>query len=78
MYVSHLCLNEQVLIFPQAKKAHKAYLESLPSTTYPLAPTNDPAQVQIPASPTMRGEIQGNYPALKGENEAESIAGAQR
>lgn len=29
----------------QAKEAHRAYLESLPSTTYPLEPTGDPAEV---------------------------------
>jgi hypothetical protein len=62
----------------QAKKSHRKHLESLPSTTYPLEPTNDPAQVRMPETPTQRGEIQGNYPALKGEVDAETVAGAQR
>ncbi|KAK5049883.1 hypothetical protein LTR84_004001 [Exophiala bonariae] len=58
-----------------AQKAHKKHLESLPSTTYPLAPTNNPAQVQMPSSPTQKGEIQGHYPQLKGEHDAESVGG---
>ncbi|KPI34979.1 Lactobacillus shifted protein [Cyphellophora attinorum] len=63
---------------PYAKKAHKEYLQSLPSTTYPLAPTNDPVQVQMPQTPSQKGEIDGHYPALKGEVDAQSVAGAQR
>lgn len=59
----------------QANKHHKAHLESLPSTTYPLQPTGDPAQVQMPSTPSQHGEIQGHYPALKGEIEAENING---
>lgn len=59
----------------QASKAHKKHLESLPSTTYPLAPTNDPAQVRLPTSPSMKGEIQGDFPQLAGEQEAGSING---
>ena len=62
----------------QAKKEHKQHLESLKSTTYPLAPTNDPVQVQMPQTPSQKGEIQGQYPTLKGELDAETIAGAQR
>jgi NADH dehydrogenase (ubiquinone) Fe-S protein 6 len=62
----------------QAKKEHKKHLESLKSTTYPLAPTGDPMQVQMPSTPSQKGEIQGNFPPLKGEQEAQSIAGAQR
>ncbi|OAL38218.1 hypothetical protein AYO20_02670 [Fonsecaea nubica] len=58
---------------PYAKEEHKKYLESLPSTPYPLAPTGDPAQVQMPATPSQKGEIQGHYPLLKGEQEAESV-----
>ncbi|KIX09746.1 uncharacterized protein Z518_00827 [Rhinocladiella mackenziei CBS 650.93] len=58
---------------PYAKKEHKKYLESLPSTSYPLAPTGDPAQVEMPATPSQKGEIQGHYPILKGEHEAESV-----
>ncbi|KIW90683.1 uncharacterized protein Z519_08466 [Cladophialophora bantiana CBS 173.52] len=59
---------------PYAKEEHKKHLESLPSTSYPLAPTGDPAQVQMPATPSQKGEIQGHYPLLKGEHEAESVA----
>lgn len=29
----------------QAHEQHRAYLESLPATSYPLKPTEDPAQV---------------------------------
>lgn len=29
----------------QAQEQHRAYLESLPATSYPLKPTEDPAQV---------------------------------
>jgi len=57
---------------PYAKKEHKKYLESLPSTPYPLAPTGDPAAVDMPATPTQKGEIQGHYPLLRGEHEAEA------
>ena len=57
----------------QAKKEHQKYLESLPSTSYPLAPTSDPAQVQMPDTPSQKGEIQGHYPLLRGEHEAESV-----
>ncbi|EXJ93385.1 NADH dehydrogenase (ubiquinone) Fe-S protein 6 [Capronia coronata CBS 617.96] len=58
---------------PYAKKEHKKYLESLPSTPYPLAPTGDPAEVEMPATPTMKGEVQGHYPLLKGEHEAQGV-----
>ncbi|KIV93023.1 hypothetical protein PV10_04268 [Exophiala mesophila] len=58
---------------PYASKSHKKHLESLPSTTYPLAPTNDPAQVRLPTSPSMKGEIQGDFPQLAGEQEGESV-----
>ena len=57
----------------QAKKEHKKYLESLPSTTYPLAPTGDPMEVQMPATPSQKGEIQGQYPQVRGEHLAESL-----
>ncbi|KIW68554.1 hypothetical protein PV04_04493 [Phialophora macrospora] len=58
---------------PYAHKKNKAHLESLPSTSYPLAPTGHPYEVQLPPSPTQKGEIQGQFPILKGEHEAESV-----
>ncbi|KAK6384800.1 hypothetical protein LTS17_002363 [Exophiala oligosperma] len=58
---------------PYAKKEHKKHLESLPSTTYPLAPTGDPMEVQMPATPSQKGEIQGQYPHVRGEHLAESL-----
>ncbi|EHY55020.1 Lactobacillus shifted protein [Exophiala dermatitidis] len=58
---------------PYAKKEHKEHLESLPSTSYPLAPTGDPFEVELPKTPTMKGEVQGHYPLLKGEHEAEAV-----
>lgn len=33
------------LTLSQAQEQHRAYLESLPATSYPLKPTDDPAQV---------------------------------
>jgi hypothetical protein len=57
----------------QAHNKNKAHLESLPSTSYPLQPTGAPEEVALPTSPTMKGEIQGQFPILKGEHEAESV-----
>lgn len=62
----------------QAHKHHKKHLESLPSTTYPLKPTGDPAQVQMPQTPSQLGEIDGQYPQLKGELDAAGGAYSQR
>ncbi|KAJ9602201.1 hypothetical protein H2200_013321 [Cladophialophora chaetospira] len=58
---------------PYAHTKNKAHLESLPSTTYPLAPTGDPAEIQMPSTPSQKGQIQGQFPILKGEHEAESV-----
>ncbi|EXJ91901.1 NADH dehydrogenase (ubiquinone) Fe-S protein 6 [Capronia epimyces CBS 606.96] len=58
---------------PYAKKEHKKHLESLPSTSYPLAPKGDAAEVNLPTTPTMKGEVQGHYAHLKGEHEAEAV-----
>ena len=57
----------------QAHTKNKAYLESLPSTAFPLAPTGDPAEIAMPSTPSQKGEIQGQFPTLKGEHEAESV-----
>lgn len=50
-------------------------LQSLPKEklAYPLEPTNDPAQVVIPSTPSQMGEVQGQYPRLKAELEAEAV-----
>ena len=37
-----------MLIESQANEHHRKHLESLPSTTYPLSPQNDPAEVDGP------------------------------
>ncbi|ETI24549.1 hypothetical protein G647_03918 [Cladophialophora carrionii CBS 160.54] len=58
---------------PYAHTKNKAHLESLPSTSYPLAPTGDPDEIPMPTSPSQKGEVQGQFPILKGEHEAESI-----
>ncbi|KAK5207320.1 hypothetical protein LTR99_007273 [Exophiala xenobiotica] len=58
---------------PLAKTEHKKYLESQPHTAYPLAPTGDPMQIEMPASPTQKGEIQGQYPHMRGEQLAQSV-----
>ncbi|KIW53808.1 hypothetical protein PV05_06220 [Exophiala xenobiotica] len=58
---------------PYAKTEHKKYLESLPQTSYPLAPTGDPMEVEMPATPSQKGEIQGQYPQMRGEHLAESV-----
>ncbi|KAK5198477.1 hypothetical protein LTR47_000698 [Exophiala xenobiotica] len=58
---------------PYAKTEHKKYLESQPHTAYPLAPTGDPMQIEMPASPTQKGEIQGQYPHMRGEQLAQSV-----
>ncbi|KAJ9661053.1 hypothetical protein H2198_002212 [Neophaeococcomyces mojaviensis] len=62
---------------PYAHLHHKKLLESIPKEqlSYPLAPTDDPAQVTMPQSPTQKGELQGQFPRLKGEIEAESQGG---
>lgn len=36
---------DKTLTLLQAQEQHRAYLESLPATSYPLKPTDDPAQV---------------------------------
>lgn len=58
---------------PYAAKKNQKHLESISSHAYPLYPTGDPAEIAMPATPTQKGEIQGHYPTLKGEHEAESI-----
>jgi len=60
---------------PYANTHHRKYLESLPSTSYPLKSTGDPAEVRIPQTPTILGEIQGHAPKLMGEHIAESEDG---
>lgn len=37
--------SDKKLTLLQAQEQHRAYLESLPATSYPLKPTDDPAQV---------------------------------
>ena len=41
-----------MLILMQANEHHRKYLESLPSTSYPLRPTRDPAEVDEPQKVT--------------------------
>lgn len=62
----------------QAHTHHKKHIESLPSTTYPLKPTGDPAEVQMPQTPSMMGQIDGQYAKLKGEVDAEGGEFSQR
>lgn len=38
--------KEDVLTYFQAHEKHKAYLKSLPSTSYPLEPTGSPVEVE--------------------------------
>ena len=75
MYVSSTSIFAHRLICLQANTHHRKYLESLPSTTYPLRSTGDPAEVRIPQTPTILGEIQGHAPKLMGEHIAESEDG---
>ncbi|KAK5100993.1 hypothetical protein LTS08_004599 [Lithohypha guttulata] len=60
---------------PYAQKHHRKYLESLPKEqlAFPLYPTGDPDEVAMPKTKTQMGEIQGEFPALKGELDANSI-----
>src|SRR5271156_4174443 len=37
-----------LLIMRKANEHHRKHLESLPSTSYPLGPTSDPAEVSAP------------------------------
>ncbi|KAK5462456.1 hypothetical protein LTS15_002168 [Exophiala xenobiotica] len=67
------CVPEENTHEVQAKTEHKKYLESQPHTAYPLAPTGDPMQIEMPASPTQKGEIQGQYPHMRGEQLAQSV-----
>ena len=60
---------------PQANEHNRKYLESLPSTPYPLRPTGDPAEVEMPSSPSQMGEIQGKHPHLMGEIKAQTVGG---
>lgn len=50
-------------------------LESQKKTNYPLRPTGDPAEIEVPQTASQKGEIQGHYPRLKAEIEAEGIDG---
>lgn len=60
---------------PYANTHHRKHLESLPSTPYPLKSSGDPAEVRMPQTPTIFGEIQGQAPNLMGERIAESEDG---
>jgi hypothetical protein len=62
----------------EAAKKNEAAIKALSSTSYPLAPTGDPAEVTMPQTPSQKGTIQGHFPHLKGEHEAEHMAGSQR
>lgn len=35
-------------------------------------------QVEMPHTPSQKGEIQGHYPHLKGEKDAAHVSGTQR
>jgi len=52
---------------------HKKFLESQPSTSYPLHPTGDPAEVVMPQTPTQKGEVQGQYGQMRAEHLAQSV-----
>jgi len=56
---------------PYANEHHRKLLESLPSTSYPLEPTEDAAQVPLPGAPHQPGEVQGKHPHLMGEIQAQ-------
>lgn len=40
-----VCCDQVLTVLIQAHEQHRPYLESLPSTTYPLKPTGHPAEV---------------------------------
>lgn len=52
-------------------------LEAIPKDqlSFPLEPSNDPAQVRMPQTKTQKGEIQGQYPQLEGEIRGEGEGG---
>lgn len=75
MYMLSTIISAHLLTRLQANTHHRKYLESLPSTSYPLKSTGDPAEVRIPQTPTILGEIQGHAPKLMGEHIAESEDG---
>lgn len=72
---TYVCASSAItnLTFAQANKNNKRYLETLSSTSYPLEPTGDPDEIEMPTTPSQQGEIQGHYAMLKGEIEAEGI-----
>jgi len=60
---------------PYANTHHRKLLQSTPKDqlSYPLEPTGDPAEIRVATTPGQAGDVQGQYPRLKGEIESEAI-----